>query len=165
MNQPHNPLLAELKAVHAMLRRDLAACRQLAAAAVNGAPAAQLRSGIRQLKTRGPLFQLRANCLRHCHLVHAHHEGEDAGLFPSVRRAAPQLRATIDQLRADHRAISDLLDQVEGIARTLENSGDARARLVDALTTLSSRLLVHLDVEEKALAPALLAMKDRPPRG
>jgi hypothetical protein len=165
MRASDNPLLAELKAVHGMLRRDLAACRKLAAAAAGGAPIAQLRSGIRQLQTRGPLFQLKANCLRHCHTVHAHHEGEDAGLFPLVRRAAPQLRSTIDKLRADHRVVSDLLDQVEGVARTLENSGDSRARLVDALNALSTHLLAHLDFEEKALGPVLLTMRPRPGRG
>ena len=120
---PHNPLLAELKAVHAMLRRDLAACRQLAIAAANGAPTAQIRSGIKQLQTRGPLFQLRSNCIRHCHTVHAHHEGEDTGLFPTIRRAAPHMRATIDRLQADHRVVSDLLDQVEGLLRGLDVVG------------------------------------------
>ena len=156
---PDNPLLAELQAVHAMLRRDLATCRKLAAAAASGAPPAQLRSGLKQLRTKGPLFQLRANCVQHCHAVRAHHEGEDAGLFASVRRAAPNLRAAVDELQADHRAVSDLLDQVEGAARGLENSAATRARLVDALTALSTRLLAHLDLEERVLGPALRTMK------
>lgn len=158
---PRRSLLAELRTVHGLLRRDLAACRQLAAAAANGAPAAQLRSGLNQLKTRGPLFQLKANCLAHCHLVHAHHEGEDSGLFPSVRRTAPHLGATIDRLKADHRVVSDLLDQVEGIARSLENTGDSRARLVEALAALSTTLLAHLDFEEKALGPVLSRLPGR----
>jgi hypothetical protein len=158
-------LLAELKAAHAMLRRDLATCRQLAVAAANGTPTAQIRSGIKQLQTRGPLFQLRTNCLRHCHLVHAHHEGEDTGLFPTIRRAAPQMRATIDRLQADHRVVSDLLDQVDGLARNLQPTGDSRTRLVDALTTLSTHLLAHLDFEEKALGPILLTMNAKPTRG
>jgi len=158
---PNNPLLAELKAIHGLLRRDLATCRQLAVAAATGAPASQLRSGVKQLQTKGPLFQLKANCVRHCHTVHAHHEREDTGLFPSIRRAAPQLRSTLDQLQADHRAVSDLLDQVEGVARGLENTGDSRARLVDALTALSTRLLAHLEFEEKALGPVLLTMRPR----
>jgi hypothetical protein len=156
---PDNPLLAELRAVHGMLRRDLASCRKLAAAAASGAPPAQLRAGLNQLRTKGPLFQLRANCVQHCHAVRAHHEGEDAGLFPSVRRAAPNLRGAIAQLQADHRVVSDLLDQVEGAARGLENSAASRARLVDALTALSTRLLAHLDEEEKVLGPTLRTMR------
>jgi hypothetical protein len=157
----HNPLLAELKAVHGMLRRDLAACRQLALAAANGAPTAKISAGVKRLQTRRPLFQLKANCVQHCHTVHAHHEGEDTGLFPSIRRAAPHMAPTLDKLRADHRVVSDLLDQVEGVARSLENTGGSRARLVDALTALSTTLLAHLDFEEKALAPVLLTMKAR----
>ena len=147
--------------MHGQLRRDLAACRQLAAAAANGAPAAQLRSGVSQLKTRGPLFQLKANCLSHCPRVHAHHEGEDSSLFPTIRRTAPRLGATIDRLKADHRVVSDLLDQVEGIARSLENTGDSRARLVEALGALSTTLLAHLDFEEKALGPVLSRLPRR----
>lgn len=158
---PGNPVLAELKAVHAMLRRDLAACRRLAAAAASGAPTARIRSGVKSLKTRGPLFELRATCLHHCHLVHAHHEGEDTGLFRSIRRAAPDLRATMDKLQADHRVVADLLDRVEGAARNLQNTGDSRAQLVEALNVLSTELLAHLDFEEKALGPVLRTMKLR----
>lgn len=155
----NNPLLAELKAVHDMLRRDLATCRKLAAAAANGTPPAQVQAGLNQVRSKGPLFQLRANCVQHCHAVRSHHEGEDAGLFQSVRRSARDLRATVDQLQAEHRVVSDLLDQVEGASRGLENSLASRTRLADALNTLSVRLLAHLDFEEKALGPALLAMK------
>ena len=157
--QSNNPLLAELKAVHDMLRRDLATCRKLAVAAANGAPPAQVRAGLNQVRSKGPLFQLRANCVQHCHAVRAHHEGEDAGLFQSVRRSTPDLRTTVDQLQAEHQVVSDLLDQVEGAARGLENSLASRTRLADALNTLSVRLLAHLDFEEKVLGPALLAMK------
>jgi hypothetical protein len=156
---PGNPLLAELKSVHGMLRRDLAECRKLAAAAASGANPAQLRAGLNQLRSKGPLFQLRANCVQHCHTVRAHHESEDAGLFQTVRRAVPDLRATVDQLQAEHRAVSDLLDQVEGAARGLENNLATRIRLADALNELSVRLLAHLDFEEKVLGPALRTMQ------
>jgi hypothetical protein len=154
----NNPLLAELKSVHDMLRRDLAMCRKLAVAAANGATPAQVRAGLDQVRSKGPLFQLRANCVQHCHAVRSHHEGEDAGLFRSVRRSSPDLRTTVDQLQAEHQVVSDLLDQVEGAARGLENSPASRIRLADALNTLSVRLLAHLDFEEKVLGPALLAM-------
>jgi len=153
----NNPLPAELKAVHAILRRDLATFRKLAAAAADGA--AQVRAGLNQVRSKGPLFQLRAYCVQHCHAVRSHHEGEDAGLFQSVRRSAPDLQTTVDQQQAEHRVVSDLLDQVEGAARGLENSLPPRTRLADALNTLSVRLLDHLDFEEKVLRPALLPMK------
>jgi hemerythrin-like domain-containing protein len=117
-----------------------------------------VRAGLIQVRSNGPLFRLRANCVQRCHAVRSHHEGEDAGLFQTVRRSAPDLRATVDQLQAEHRVVSDLLDQVEGAARGLENSLGSRTRLADALHTLSVRLLAHLDFEEKVLVPALLAV-------
>lgn len=150
-----NPLLRELKWVHDMLRRDLRTCRALADAASAGAPAARLRDELGRLASRGPLFQLKVNCLGYCRLVHAHHGGEDAALFPAVRRGAPQLGAVVDRLEADHRIVSDLLDEVEAAARRLDDAG-ARTRLVEALTELSAQLLDHLDREEEALAPVLL---------
>ena len=152
-----NPLLEELKQVHDMLRRDLDSCRRLATAAISGAPDSRLRDGVAQLQTRSPLFQLRVNCLSYCHLVHAHHGGEDIGLFPAVRRSAPHLDAHVDRLESDHKAISTLLDEVESSANTLagEEGEAARARLYAALMTLSSDLLQHLEFEEQTLAPVL----------
>jgi hemerythrin-like domain-containing protein len=57
--------------------------------------------------------------VQHCHAVRSHHEGEDAGLFPSLRRSAPDMRTTVDQLQAEHQVVSDLLDPVDGTARGL----------------------------------------------
>lgn len=140
-----------------MLRRDLATVRRLAAATGAGEPAGGIRAGLRELQSRGPLFQLRVNCLSYCQFVHGHHGNEDAGMFPALRRMAPELGTTIDKLEADHRVISDLLDQVEGAARNLGDGRDAalRGRLVEALDTLSDRLLAHLAFEEEALGPVL----------
>lgn len=161
-----NPLLRELRWVHDMLRRDLRSCGELADAALAGAPATHLRDDLERLASRSPLFQLKVNCLRYCQLVHAHHGAEDVALFPAVRRSAPDLGAVVDRLEADHRVVSDLLDEVEAAARQLDgaNSANARARLVDALTTLSSHLLDHLDREEEALAPVLLTWDHWPNR-
>jgi iron-sulfur cluster repair protein YtfE (RIC family) len=150
-----------------MLRRDLAAVRQLAAAAAEGASAPDIRAGLHRLQSRGPLFQLRVNCLSYCQTLHSHHRGEDAGLFPAVRRAAPELGRTVDRLEADHRLVSDLLDGIEESVRTLDDATlpADRAHLVEALDTLSAHLLEHLDVEEEALAPVLLSWKTWPVDG
>ncbi|MDG6102156.1 hemerythrin domain-containing protein [Dactylosporangium aurantiacum] len=150
----HNPLLAELRWVHDMVRRDLATVRRLAADAARGAPAPAIEEGLRGLRTQGGLFQLRVNCLRYCRFVHEHHTNEDVALFPAVRRAAPQLAATVDRLEADHRAVAGLLDEIEAAAGDLAAAG-ARTRLVEALDTLSAHLLAHLAFEEEALAPVL----------
>ena len=151
-----NPLFDELKSVHGMLRRDLATVRKLADAAAGGAPARDVRSGLTRLKSNGPLFQLRVNCLSYCQTVHGHHHNEDESLFPAIVRAAPQLRATVAKLKADHRVVADLLDQVEGAARQLGgNDAAPRHKLVAALRALSDHLLEHLAYEEAQLRPVL----------
>jgi hemerythrin superfamily protein len=161
---PQNPLLRELQGVHDMLRRDLAAVRRLAADAAEGAATPDIRTGLHRLQSRGPLFQLRVNCLSYCQTLHSHHRGEDVGLFPAVRRSAPELGRTVDRLEADHRLVSDLLDDIEETARTLDDTASPadRARLVEALETLSAHLLEHLEFEEEALAPVLRSWQSWP---
>lgn len=152
-----NSILAELKWVHSLLRRDLRTCLAVAQSVTAGATAAEVREELRALKARGPLFQLRMNCLQYCRFVHGHHGAEDAALFPGVRRADPSLNPIVDQLEADHRAVSDLLDEVEAASLGLGSLADIgeRQRLVHALHQLSARLLEHLDFEEESLAPVL----------
>src|SRR6478672_5443696 len=108
-------LIRQLRWVHDMLRRDLAAVRDLATRVAGGAGTAEVRADLRGLQSRSLLFQLRANCLGYCQIVHLHHGHEDAVLFPAVRRAAPHLADTVDRLEADHRAVSALLDQIESL--------------------------------------------------
>ncbi|MEU8007081.1 hemerythrin domain-containing protein [Catellatospora sp. NPDC049111] len=160
-----NPLLAELQWVHDMLRRDLTAVRRLADSAVAGASAQSLQQGISELRSSGPLFQLKVNCLSYCQFVHHHHHSEDAMLFPAVRQSAPHLKETVDRLESDHRIVSDLLDQVEAAARQLTGDTALRTKLVEALRTLSDHLLEHLAFEENALAPVLKSWKRWPFRG
>jgi hemerythrin superfamily protein len=162
--QEANPLLAELKWVHGLLRRDLRTCQTLAASVTAGASAAEVRDEIRALKAQGPLFQLRLNCLQYCRIVHGHHGAENAALFPRVRRADPRLNPIVDRLEEDHRKVSDLLDEVEASSLGVGSLADVaeRQRLVEALHALSARLLDHLDFEEESLAPVLATWKDWP---
>jgi hypothetical protein len=158
-----NVLLDELRWVHNLLRHDLATCRQLGADLAPGAPAGETLARIDEMRTAGGLLQLRTNCLRHCRLVHAHHEHEDSVLFPAVREAAPGLRAIVDALEDDHRRISDLLDTIELAARKMP-PGDlaARQHLVALLEDLSESLLAHLSFEEESLAPVLQSWSSWP---
>ncbi|GII51764.1 hypothetical protein Pth03_01530 [Planotetraspora thailandica] len=154
-NEVAGRLFLEFKAVHDRIRSDIARCRRLAADAAAGADASALRAGVDQLRSNGLLFQLRVNCLQACGFVHMHHRGEDAMLFPSVRAAAPELSAVVDKLEADHRVVSDLLDEVESAATGVARDQKSRQRLADALESLSGHLLQHLSYEEKMLAPVI----------
>ena len=158
-------LFDELLWVHRMIRRDLETVRELAAAAANGdASAAEVRDGVEALKTNGPLWKLKVNCLHYCAFVHSHHNAEDAMLFPRLRAADPDLGPVVDRLEADHREVSDLLDEVEAAAGALrgEIATEQRARVATALDDLAGHLLEHLEFEEENVAEAMRAM---PPFG
>jgi Hemerythrin HHE cation binding domain len=150
-------LVKELKWVHDMIRRDLAAVRRMAADVAAGLAAADVRVQLASLATNGPLWQLKINCLQYCHFVHSHHHAESLLLFPELRRSTPALDAVVDKLEADHTRVSDLLDEVEAAARALGGQGDAstRQRLVEALQRLAADLLAHLQYEEEQISGTL----------
>ncbi|HJY73677.1 MAG TPA: hemerythrin domain-containing protein, partial [Streptosporangiaceae bacterium] len=139
-------MVAELRWVHDMIRRDLRTVRQMAADAAAGRAAREIRAGIRSLAAGGPLWQLKAGCLHYCRFVHSHHHAESILLFPALRRTNPALNPVVDKLEADHASVSDLLGEVETAARELSGAEDpaARARLTQALQQLSADLLAHL---------------------
>lgn len=160
-DMPGAHLLRELKWVHNLVRRDLSVCRALAVEVASGASAEYIQVQVLALQTRGPLWQLRVNCLYYCRFVHGHHGHEDALLFPALRRANAALNPVVDKLEADHRKVSDYLDEVESLANALlsVDGPTVRAKLVQALDNLSTELLAHLDYEEESIGPTLLQFK------
>jgi iron-sulfur cluster repair protein YtfE (RIC family) len=157
-NKPGQHLLEELKWVHDRIRHDLRVCEDLARRVSEGLPQADVQAEIRSLQTNSPLWKLRVNCLYYCRFVHSHHNAEDIALFPAIRASNADLERVVDKLEADHRTVSDHLDEVEAAADELigEDAVDARARLVTALGNLESDLLAHLNYEEEAIGPAIL---------
>jgi hemerythrin-like domain-containing protein len=121
-----------------------------------------LQAELRELKTDGPLWQLKVNCLRYCRVVHLHHGLEDALLFPALREVDPDAAPVIDRLEADHRRVSDLLDAVEAAAARLTEDEAARASVVLALGELHGHLLEHLDYEELNAGPVLRRLERLP---
>jgi hypothetical protein len=148
-------LFQELLWVHGAIRRDLISVEELAAEVLAGLPAEEARERVEELKTNGPLWRLKVNCLRYCRFVHSHHNAEDALFFPTLRAANPGLAPVVDKLEADHRTVSDLLDEVEVAAGGLDGDDASRARLTDGLTELAAELLVHLDFEEREAGPTI----------
>ena len=150
-------LFEELLWVHSIIRRDLATVEQLAADVGEGLPGEAVQDALGELKTGGPLWELKVNCLRYCRHVHAHHGAEDALLFPTLRTADPSIGPVVDRLEADHLRVSDLLDAVEAAARALTETdgGDARQRVIDGLQELHVHLLEHLDYEEGHAGPTI----------
>jgi iron-sulfur cluster repair protein YtfE (RIC family) len=156
-DQPGEHLVQELLWVHGMIRGDLETVRELARRVRDGAAPHEVRAEIGALQTNSPLWKLRVNCLYYCRFVHSHHGGEDYHLFPALRRSDPALEPVVDKLEADHRKVSDILDEVEDAADDLvrHDTTDGRERVVESLNTLAEHLLAHLDYEERSITPTL----------
>ncbi len=150
-------MFEELVWIHSAIRRDLKIVEQLAADVNEGLPGKAVEDALGELKTSGPLWQLKVNCLRYCRHVHAHHGAEDGLLFPALRAADSSIGPVVDRLEADHARVSDLLDVVEAAARTLTETdhADARQRVFDGLHDLHVHLLEHLDYEELHAGPTI----------
>lgn len=160
MTQAESPgehFVQELLWVHGILRQDLATVRRLAVEVSDGKDPDLVREEIAQLKTKSPLWQLKINCLYYCRFVYTHHNIEDAHLFPALRRTNPTLGPVVDRLEADHRKVSDILDEVETAANDLtrDDCPTVRDRLVEALNLLAEHLLAHLAFEEESISPTL----------
>jgi hypothetical protein len=95
-------MVAELKWVHSMIRRDLRIVRELADGVQEGRPAAEVAGELRTLAAAGPMWQLKINCLQYCRVVHSHHHLESVLLFPALRRTNPAIGPVVDKLEADH---------------------------------------------------------------
>ena len=72
------------------------------------------------------------------------------------------LGPVVDKLEADHRTVSDLLDEIEEAAAALgeHDSEAARRRVADGLDALGAQLLAHLDYEERSAGPTIRRMTD-----
>lgn len=153
----HNRLMS----VHQVLREDLAKVERLAGEVADDLPADKVREELSELKRNGPLWTLKVNCLQFCELLHGHHTGEDYNLFPRLRQLNPAIDPAITRLEREHAEVSELLDQIEDSAATLESDAGAAARSTTArlLTELRELLLAHLEFEELAAGPTILRLR------
>jgi hypothetical protein len=131
--------------VHGALRRDLLRARD----AVATAP----------YPDKGQRRALGEHVVWLMDFLHAHHAGEDAGLWPAVRAKNPGAGPLLDSLEADHRLI-------EPAAAALRSAGSRyattygepeRADLVTALDDLAAVLFPHLDREVADAMPVVSA--------
>ena len=90
--------------------------------------------------------------------LHAHHTGEDQGLYPLVRQRAendPDAVSVLDRMSREHEAVADAMRAVEAAGQALATEGTeaaAQAALA-ALDDLRARLLPHLREEEDEAMP------------
>ncbi|MGH3226933.1 MAG: hemerythrin domain-containing protein [Streptosporangiaceae bacterium] len=131
--------------VHDALRRDLGRARRTLA----GQPYPE---GARRVAIAGHVRWM-------MRFLHDHHSGEDRGLWPLLRRRAPDAAPLLDSMENDHARIAVGIDVVEAAARRYgEASGNqARVALLTALAALEEALLPHLQREEDEAMPVAAA--------
>jgi hypothetical protein len=91
-----------------------------------------------------------------CDLLHHHHAGEDALLWPLLRARLPETAAVlVETVEAQHAGLDDSLRRVTAARNCWRERRDASSRdaLVDQLRTLHSLLSEHLDAEERTVLP------------
>ncbi|QGG41926.1 hemerythrin domain-containing protein [Aeromicrobium yanjiei] len=87
--------------------------------------------------------------------LHHHHHNEDEILWDTLVDRSPGCALHVGQMKAQHAAVSDLLDRVEEIIPAWTPAADAesRERLAAALDAVSSALDTHLGQEEEVILP------------
>ncbi|HEY5181149.1 MAG TPA: hemerythrin domain-containing protein, partial [Dermatophilaceae bacterium] len=80
--------------------------------------------------------------------LHVHHSGEDAWLWPTMRRLNPGASDVLDQMDADHLSIAPHMGKVTAAAAAYEMSATGREALLQALRDLRGTLDPHLRREE-----------------
>ncbi len=146
MNTPDGPADTRMMGiVHDALKRDLLRARQVLLA--SPAPRGRQRVALGKHVTWMLDF------------LHAHHSGEDAGLWPLVRRRNPAAAELLDSMEADHARIAPAADAADAAAReyTTTMGDSSRVALVDALDRLVEVLVPHLDREVAEAMPVVAA--------
>jgi Hemerythrin HHE cation binding domain len=129
--------------VHAAFSRDLARVRLV----LTAAPAPQ---GSRRQAVADQVLWL-------MEMLHEHHQTEDDGLWPLIRRHNPAAAPLLATMEADHRAIVPAIGALTAAARHYRCTQDdaPRLELVAALDALTGVLLPHLDREVAEAMPVV----------
>jgi hypothetical protein len=87
-------------------------------------------------------------------LLEAHHDGEEAIVFPALRKRCPDKQELLDRLDAEHHEAIALLAKAQGsLAAWSGGDRDAGGAVVDDLGALRAQLVTHLDREEAEVMP------------
>lgn len=146
MTRPEAPADTRMMAiVHAALQRDL----RRAADVLGATPP----------PTGGQRRALGAHLLWMMGFLHAHHRGEDEGLWPLVRERNPAAGALLDSLEADHARIAPAAEALTEAAREYaQTTADGpRLAVLEALDRLATVLFPHLDREVAEAMPVVAA--------
>ncbi|MEU8226303.1 hemerythrin domain-containing protein [Kribbella sp. NPDC048915] len=89
------------------------------------------------------------------HTLHRHHSGEDAEVWPEMRRRNPAAGALLDRMDADHRQIAEPMDELESVGSRFGAGTADASELLAAVARLKEPLLPHLAREEQEMMPVV----------
>ena len=100
--------------VHDHYRRELSQLRDVLDEVREGSlGAGAARSELNDMAVRANTWVLGSVCQSYCLALTQHHSMEDAAVFPHLGSQDHGLRAVVDRLGQEHRAIHDLLESVD----------------------------------------------------
>ena len=90
--------------------------------------------------------------------LEAHHDGEEAIVFPALRERCPDQHALLDRLDAEHKEAIALLETAQrSLAAWAGGDSGAGGAVSDDLGALRAQLVTHLDREEAEALPLCAA--------
>lgn len=94
--------------------------------------------------------------------LHHHHTSEDEAIWPLAIHKRPELTALVEEMEAEHRAMSAAADRLRDAAAAYAADGSEtnRQALVDAVEGLRISCLPHLEHEETVVVPHLVQILD-----
>jgi hypothetical protein len=138
------PDVTDLVAVHGVFRDTLGAAPELVGAVAPG-----------DSERRALVANYYDNILW---FLEAHHDGEEAIVFPLLRERCPDHRAFMDRLDKEHKEAMRLLESAQGsLARWSGGDTAAAGSVVEDLGALREQLVPHLDAEESEAMPLCAA--------
>jgi len=144
--------------IHERIRGDIDAVKELATRALAGEPREDPGERRRQLSAGGSLWRLQVDSLQVCGFIGAHHQGEDAKLWPALLNLRPELAAEVEAFRSDHARIVPKLDALAMSARDLGQGDDDRKstrNLIDALVEIERIQIPTMSREEECVGMVL----------
>ncbi|MEQ9813119.1 MAG: hemerythrin domain-containing protein [Azospirillaceae bacterium] len=143
---------------HAAHLRELAHIRHMLDLVAEGrARAADLGAAVSNLQMLENYRRFGALCGQGCMMLTFHHTIEDQHIFPLLEHAAPEVRAVVERLRAEHEVIHALLEDLERAARAAIAAPGPESfdRLREVYDTLEPVVASHFGYEQAELEEAL----------
>lgn len=135
------PDVNEMRVIHRVFRRELAALPQLVRGVAEGdAARAAVVANHAEFMLTG---------------LHIHHSGEDENLWPLLlERAAPSAQL-VETMQAQHEVVHEDVERCQSaLAQWQQSAGtDDGEELASALDKLATDLFEHLDQEEREILP------------